>query len=116
MHTPAEEIGLASGRLGARLRAALLALAPERLRETLQAIREDARRAMLLYLHEGHPTEVRILPAPLTLLPEQLRYLHVVALTLHEATRRMLPLWLADANVRSALPVSHGEEGWIRSC
>ncbi|RPH68239.1 MAG: hypothetical protein EHM78_19560 [Myxococcaceae bacterium] len=116
MHTPAEEIGLASGRVGARLRAALLALAPERLRETLQASREDARRAMLLYLHEGHPTEVRILPAPLTLLPEQLRYLHVVALTLHEATRRMLPLWLADANVRSALPVSHGEEGWIRSC
>ncbi|HZJ53867.1 MAG TPA: hypothetical protein VFD38_06980, partial [Myxococcaceae bacterium] len=116
MHTPAEELGLTSRRLGARLRAALLAVAPERMRETLQAIQEDARKAMLLYLHEGRATEVSILPAPLIVLPEQLRYLHAAALALHEATKRMLPLWLADANVRSALPVSHGEESWIRSC
>jgi hypothetical protein len=116
MHTPAEELGLANGRLGARLRSALLAVSPERMQETLQAIREDARRAKLLYLHEGRATEVSILPAPLTVLPAQLRYLHAAALTLHEATKRILPVWLADANVRRALPVSHGEESWIRSC
>jgi hypothetical protein len=116
MHTPAEEIGLANRRLGARLQAALLAVPPERMQETLEAIGEDARRAMLLYLHEGRATEVTILPAPLTVLPAQLGYLHAAALTLHEATKRMLPLWLADANVRRAVPVSHVEESWIRSC
>ncbi|HET9037158.1 MAG TPA: hypothetical protein VFN45_13170 [Myxococcaceae bacterium] len=116
MHTPAEEIGLVNRRVAARLRAALLGVAPERMREVLRGIREDARAAMLLYLHAGRATEVSILPAPLTVLPEQLRYLHATALTLHEATQRMLSLWLADANVRRALPVSHAEESWIRTC
>ena len=116
MHTPAEEVGLASRRVGARLRAALLAVTPERMRDLLHGIQEDARAAMLLYLEDGRAREVRVLPAPLTLLPEQLRYLHAAALTLHEASRRLLALWLADANVRSALPVSHVEEEWIRSC
>ena len=116
MHTPAEEIGLTSRRVGARLRAALLRIPPARMREVTSGIEADARDATLLYLEAGRPREVRILPAPLTLLPEQLRYLHVVALMLHEASSRLLSLWLADPNVRSALPLSHAEETWIRSC
>ncbi len=116
MQTPAEELGLASRRLGARVRSALLAIAPERMRNILRWIQEDARAATLVYLHEGRPTEVSILPAPLTVLPEQLHYLHATALTLHEATRRLLEVWLADPGVRRALPLSRGEEEWIRAC
>ncbi len=116
MQTPAEELGLTSRRVGARLRSALLAIAPERMRDVLHRIEEDARAATLLYLHDGRAEEVRILPAPLTVLPEQLQYLHAAALTLHDATRRLLELWLADPSIRAALPVSRGEEEWIRSC
>ena len=116
MHTPAEEVGLANRRVGARLRAALLGLTPERMRDLVHAVQEDARAATLLYLEEGRGREVNVLPAPLTVLPEQLRYLHSAALTVHEASKRLLALWLADANVRSALPLSHVEEEWIRSC
>ncbi|HUM13174.1 MAG TPA: hypothetical protein VLT82_19660 [Myxococcaceae bacterium] len=116
MQTPAEELGLTSRRVGARLRSALLAIAPERMRDVLHWIEEDARAATLLYLHDGRAEEVRILPAPLTVLPEQLQYLHATALTLHEATRRLIELWLVDPSVRAALPVSRGEEEWIRGC
>src|SRR5262245_35235499 len=116
MHTPAEEVGLTSRRVGARLRAALLRIPPARMREVTSGIEADARDATLLYLEAGRPREVRILPAPLALLPEQLRYFHVVALMLHEASSRLLSLWLADPNVRRALPLSYAEEAWIRSC
>ncbi len=116
MQTPAEELGLASRRVGARVRSALLGMTPERMRDLLRRIQEDARAATLVYLHEGRAEEVPILPAPLTLLPAQRAYLHAVALTLHDATRRLLSLWLVDPVVRAALPVPHGDEEWIRSC
>ena len=116
MHTPAEEFGLTSRRVGARLRSALLGLPPARLLEVLRGIEADARDATLVYLDAGRPRDVRILPAPLVLVPEQLRYLHAAALSLHQASSRLLTLWMADANVRSALPLSHAEEVWVRSC
>jgi hypothetical protein len=116
MQTPAEQLGMENGRVGERLRAALLEVRPERLREVVHGIEEDARAGQLVYLHSGRAEEVRVLPAPLTVLPGQFQYVHVAALTLHEATRRMLSLWLADPNVRSALPLSHGDEEWIRHC
>lgn len=116
MHTPAEDLGLCSRRVGARLRAVLLRVPPARLREVLRQIEADARDAGLVYLEGGRPREVRILPAPLALLPEQLQYLHATALILQQACSRLLALWLADVNIRTALPVSYAEEAWIRSC
>jgi hypothetical protein len=116
MHTPAEALGLTSRRVGARLRAALLGIPPTRLHEVLDDIESDARGASLVYLEAGRPREVRILPAPLVLIPEQLRYLHAAALILHQASGRLLTLWLEDANVRNALPLSHAEEMWVRAC
>jgi len=116
MQTPAEELGLVSRRIGARLRSALLGVNPERMRDLLHRIDEDARAATLIYLHEGRAEEVSILPAPLTVLPEQVAYLHATALALHDATRRLVEPWLADRDVRAALPVPHGDAEWIRSC
>ena len=116
MQTPSEELGLLSRRVGARIRAALLGVAPERMRDLLHWIQEDAQAASLVYLREGRAEEVSILPAPLTVLPEQEAYLHATALQLHDATRRLLDLWLADPDVRAALPVPHGDEEWIRRC
>ena len=103
-------------RVGDRLQSALQAIGQERLGHVLHGIEDDARAALLLYLHAGRAKEVSVLAGPLTVLPGQFEYLHTAALTLHEASRRLLPLWLADPNVRSALPVSHGDEEWIRSC
>lgn len=116
MHTPAEDVGLSSRWVGARLRAALLRVPPARLCELVRQIEVDAHDASLVYLEAGRPREVRILPAPLALLPEQLQYLHATALTLQQASSRLLELWMADVNVRAALPLSHAEEAWIRSC
>lgn len=116
MQTPAEELGLLSRQVGARVRSALLGIAPEHMRAVLHRIQEDAHAASLVYLHEGRAEEVAILPAPLTVLPQQEAYLHATALTLHEASSRLLEIWLDDADVRAALPVPHGDEAWIRQC
>ena len=116
MQTPAQEVGRTSRLVGARVRAALLAIPAERMRDLIHQIQADAHGASLVYLHQGRAEDVSIFPAPLTLVPEQLRYLHATALALHEATRRMIEPWLADPNVRAALPVPHGEEEWIRRC
>ncbi|MGZ6070727.1 MAG: hypothetical protein ACXWK8_05885 [Myxococcaceae bacterium] len=116
MRMPAEELGLLSRQVGGRVRSALLGIAPERMRDVVRRIGEDAHAARLIYLHHGCAEAVSILPAPLTVLPEQEAYLHTTALTLHDATRRLLELWLVDPDVRSALPVPHGDEDWIRHC
>ncbi len=116
MQTPAEELGLLSRQVGGRVRSALLGIAPERMRDVVHWIDEDARAARLIYLHHGRAEAVSILPAPLTVLPQQEAYLHTTALTLHDATRRLLELWLVDPDVRAALPVPHGDEEWIRHC
>ena len=50
------------------------------------------------------------------MLPAQAAYLHATSLTLLDATRRLIALWIADADVRAALPVPHGDEEWIRRC
>ena len=116
MRTPADELGLASWRVGARIRSALLRISPERMRDVVHQMHEDGRAAGVVYLHDGRAERVEILPAPLTLLPEQLQYLHAAALTLHQAATRLIQPWLDDPNVRAALPLPHGDEEWIRSC
>ena len=116
MRTPATELGLASRELGAHVRSALLHAGPEQVQVMLRGIADDARSGSLVYLHRGRRQDVTVLGAPLTLLREQLLYLHSVALALHEASRRLLDLWLADPCVRAALPVPHADQEWLRSC
>jgi hypothetical protein len=114
MLTPAEEVGLAGHGVAARVRRAMGRLDDGELRELLQTIEAAAWARHCVYERDGHFEVVRILPTPLTVLPDQLQYLHAASLALHQATRRAVPLFLNDPAVRAVLPVPEQEAAWIR--
>jgi len=116
MLTPAEELGLAGQRLGARVRSALARIPGTTLANIIRQVVEDAQVEGMTYLHDGEPTTVRVLAAPLTVLPHQVQYLHAASYALHNATKRLVSLYFLDPDVRAALPLPHAEESWIREC
>ena len=59
---------------------------------------------------------VRVLPIPVTVLPEQLRYIHHVTLTLQNALKRLPELYLSDPHIAEILRLPEAEERWLREC
>lgn len=116
MLTPAEELGLAGKRLSTRVRTALQRLPGHRLAELTRAIERRARAEHLWYLRDGRTEVVRVLPRPLTALPEQMAYVHAVTLTVHRALKHLPGLYFADSRVRDILRLPDAEEAWLRSC
>jgi hypothetical protein len=116
MLTPAEELGLAGLALAGRVQHALYRLAPAELAGLIERLREGAVAHHVVYLHEGAEEPIRILPAPITVLPDQLAYLHHVTLTLQNALKRLPSLYLADFTVREILRLPDPEERWLREC
>src|SRR3984893_4217952 len=53
---------------------------------------------------------------PITMLPEQLGYLHYVSLTIQNALKRLPELYIQDALVREVLRISAEEEAWLWEC
>jgi hypothetical protein len=116
MLTPAEELGLAGLNLSSRVRLAFFQVPPARMVELLHRLRDEALRRQLIYLRDGRPEPVRVLPCPLTILPDQHAYLHSVSLTVHNALKRLPDLYLQDPDVRDILRLTDGEERWLRDC
>ncbi|MDX2015732.1 MAG: hypothetical protein SFW67_36395 [Myxococcaceae bacterium] len=114
MLTPAEEVGLAGQGVAARVRRAMGRLDDAAVRELLQTLEAAAWARHCVYEREGRLEVVRVLPTPLTLLADQLQYLHATALALHQATRRVVPMFLVDPAVRAVLPVPEDEAAWLR--
>jgi hypothetical protein len=56
------------------------------------------------------------MPCPLTVLPDQLAYIHVVTLALQNALKRLPELYLQDPDVREVLRLTPGEEEWLADC
>src|SRR5207245_10636808 len=83
--TPAEEMGLSGLNLAARVRKAFDKIPEETVVRLLQRIREESTRRHLIYLRDGQTDTIRVLPLPLTVLPDQLGYLHAVSLTVQNA-------------------------------
>src|SRR5205807_921254 len=52
-------------------------------------------------------------PCPLTVLPDQLAYLHFVVLTILNALKRLPDLYQQDFAVRDVLRLAPGEEKWL---
>jgi hypothetical protein len=116
MLTPAEEHGLAGLALASRVQQALYRLAPAELAGIIERLRAGALAHHIVYLHEGEIEPIRILPAPITILPEQLAYVHHVTLTVQNALKRLPSLYLHDFTVREILRLPDAEEAWLREC
>jgi hypothetical protein len=116
MLTPAEELGLAGLALASRVQHALYRLAPSELAGLIERLRAGALAHHVIYMHEGEVEPIRILPAPITVLPDQLTYLHHVTLTVQNALKRLPSLYLNDFTVREILRLPDAEERWLREC
>lgn len=114
MLTPAEELGLAGHTVAARVRRVLHQLDEGLTKELLASLTTAAWERRCVYERDGTFEAVRILPTPMTLLADQLQYLHSVSLTLHNLTRRLLPMSLADEAVHEVLRLSDEEDAWVR--
>ncbi len=116
MLTPAEELGLSGLSLASRVRKAFYQIPEATLVTLIQRIREEGFRRHLIYLRDGELDTIRVLPCPITVLPDQLAYIHYVALTIHNALKRLPELYLQDFAVRDLLRISPEEEKWLWEC
>ena len=114
--SPAETSGLRGARLAARVRQALYHLPAAELAAAHERMRQGAIERHMDYFHDGRVETIRVLPCPITLLPEQLTYLHSVTRTLHHALLRMPELYFADPAVRALLRLDPAEDEWLRAC
>jgi hypothetical protein len=113
MLTPAEELGLSGLALASRVRKAFYKIPEEQVVTLIQRIREEAVRRELLYLRDGEEDAIRVLPCPITVLPDQLAYIHFVSLTILNACKRLPDLYIQDFEVRDVLRLGPAEERWL---
>jgi hypothetical protein len=116
MLTPAEELGLSGMILAGRVRKAFDAIPAPALRDLYRRLEEEALRRHLIYLRDGRSEPIRILARPLTVLPEQLSYVHSVSVTILNALKRLPDLYLKSAAIRDRLRLDPEEEAWLRDC
>lgn len=116
MLTPAEEQGLSGLALASRVYHALYGAGETRIAGLIRQLHEGARDRHLIYLHDGAMETIRVLPCPITILPEQLAYVKHVTLTIHSALIRLPELYLHDSAVREILRLPDMEESWLREC
>jgi hypothetical protein len=116
MLTPAEELGLSGLSLASRVRKAFYKIAEPTLVGLLQSIRDEALRRHLIYLRDGEWDTIRVLPCPITVLPDQLAYIHYISLTVHNALKRLPEIYMQDSAARDLLRITPEEEEWLWKC
>ena len=116
MLTPAEELGLSGHSLAGRVRQAFYKIPEPVLVEVIRRMREEGFKRHLIYLRDGEMDTIRVLPCPLTVLPDQLAYIHFVSLTVLNALKRLHEMYMQDFAVRDVLRVSPEEEKWLWEC
>jgi hypothetical protein len=116
MLTPAEELGLSGLSLASRVRQAFYRIPNSAVVAMAQRMREEAFRRHLIYLRDGTEDAIHVLPCPLTVLPDQLAYIHFATLTIHNALKQLPDLYMQDFAVREVLRLSPAEEEWLWKC
>ncbi len=116
MLTPAEELGLSGMSLNGRVRTSFQRLDPRTVSQLFSRIHEECLRRHVVYMRDGQADTVHLLPCPVTLLPDQLAYVHYVCLVLHNTLKQLPDLYLSDPAVREALCLPPDEESWLREC
>ena len=89
MLTPAEELGLSGLSLASRVRKAFYKIPEPQLLQVMQRMREEALRRHLCYLRDGQQDIVPVFACPMTVLPDQVSYIHYVTLTIQNALKRL---------------------------
>jgi hypothetical protein len=79
-------------------------------------MREGATVRHLDYFSDGAVQTIRVFPCPITVLPDEVDYVHRVVRTLHDALARLPDLYLADPAVRAILRLEPEEDAWLREC
>ena len=109
MLTPAEELGLSGLALASRVHHALYRLGEDRLvRSDGTTCTKEAVARHMVYLHDGEHRTDPGAALPLTVLPDQLAYIHHVTLTMQNALKRLPELYLDDPDVRRDPPPARG--------
>ncbi|HEX6407151.1 MAG TPA: hypothetical protein VFZ90_08185 [Gemmatimonadales bacterium] len=116
MLTPAEELGLSGQALASRVHHALYRLGQDRLVHLVDDLRTEALTRHLVYFRSGEIEPIRVLPLPLTVLPDQIAYIHHVTLTVQNALKRLPRMYLDDPAVRHILQLPEAEERWLNEC
>jgi hypothetical protein len=116
MLTPTEELGLSGLSLASRVRKAFFQIPASALVKLMRRIRNEAFRRHLIYLRDGQPEAINVLPCPITVLPDQLAYIHFVSQTIQNALKRLPELYLQDFAVREVLRLPDEEERWLWQC
>src|SRR5215211_7103440 len=116
MLTHAEELGLSGLALSSRVQRALYALPESQLAGLIEQLRLGAVERHVMYLHDGALEPVRILPCPITVVPDQLAYIHHVTLTVQNALKRLPTLYLGDPVARESPPPPEEGGRWPRHC
>ena len=116
MLTPAEEQGLSGLALASRVYHALYGLGETRIGLMIRQLHDGARDRHMIYLHDGAMETIRMLPCPITILPDQLAYVKHVTLTIQNALKRLPELYLDDPAVREILRLPEAEESWLYEC
>jgi hypothetical protein len=114
--TPAEELGLSGLNLASRVRQAFYNLPPAVIRDLIEQVRTECARQHVMYLRDGQLETIHVLACPLTVLADQLAYLHYVTLIILNALKRLPDLYFQDFAVRDILRLSPGEEAWLWDC
>jgi hypothetical protein len=116
MLTPAEELGLSGLSLAGRVRKAIQQIPTATLVGLMREVRDQSYRQHLIYLRDGQPEAVRVMPCPITVLPDQLTYIHYVSQTILNALKRLPELYMQDFAVREVLRLSPEEDRWLWEC
>jgi hypothetical protein len=116
MLTPAEELGLSGLNLAGQVSQAFAKIPGPAVVDLVRRMREEAFRRHLIYLRDGTPDAIHVLPSPLTVLPDQVSYIHFVSLTILNALKRLPDLYVQDFAVREVLRLSPAEEEWLWKC
>src|SRR2546423_15316446 len=110
MLTPAEELGLSGLSLASRVRKALYQIPEPDIAALIWRAREESIRRELFFLRAGEEGAIRVLPCPITVLPDQLAYIHFVSITILNALKQLPDLYMQDFAVREVLCLGPGEE------
>ena len=102
--------------LASRVRKAFFRLTEPRIVKLSERMRELSKERRVLYLRDGQEEVIYTMLMPVTMLPEQLGYLHYVSLTIENALKRLPEIYLQDQAVREVLKVSPDEEAWLADC
>ena len=116
MLTPAEELGLSGLALASRVRMAFEKIPETQLVDLLGRLRDEASRRHLIYLRDGQLETIPVFACPMTVLPDQVSYIHFVTQTIQNALKRLPDLYQQDRAVRSILRISPEEEVWLDDC